>query len=124
MACFELTCWERGQVKLSGAFDRLHGAPGELVSVSATASNLSETPVALNVRMVARTTLWAEGYTRTAIMPYIDYSGMTPGISGGQMWTKGTPLLRVEIPPGTENFSIQASSSGSSSRPHTMEGTS
>jgi len=85
-ACFELDCIDQGSISLQGSVDKLHGAPGELLVVNATAANRSESKVSLVVKLKCNELAWAEGHTE-----YNNHS---------------MELLRLDVPPGTENFAL------------------
>jgi hypothetical protein len=85
-ACFELDCIDQGSISLQGSVDKLHGAPGELLVVNATAANRSESKVSLVVKLKCNELAWAEGHT---------------GYNNHSM-----ELLRLDVPPGTENFAL------------------
>jgi hypothetical protein len=111
-ACFELTSLEaKGEVTLSGSIDRLHGAPGEAIGVSATVSNSLDKPVKLVVRMMCWATIYAGGTSGTVRYPYLDrenydWSRGNRGVPL-ELLQKGKPLLSISIPPGAQNFQVE-----------------
>ena len=85
-ACFELDFIDQGSITLQGSVDKLHAAPGELLVVNATAANRSERKVSFVVKLRCKERAWAEGRTQG------NHHDME--------------LLRLDVPPGTENFAL------------------